>query len=499
MRLAFPSSAGSTLIAVFICIDLANAQVCPELSRVGSLGGIETFAEAISADGRVIVGHSQTAPFSRWSLFRLEVGGTIENLGGSGSGDIVAIDVSADGEVILGNALTPIPSTSLASGSPVVWTRTTGLQAIPTDPSWQVIPRAISGDGQTVVGWLRDPATGFDPFRWTPATGYERLPEPGSSHGIASGVNHDGTMVVGWAPSTNASGVQETVAIRWDATGAIEEIRDQSGRGGTNALAINESGDVVVGTQYSANSPSSRAFRWTSSGGLEYVDTAGAWDSVAEAVSADGDVIVGWWRASVNDSARAFRWTSRQGFHDLGPLAALGGAIAGASDVSADGSVIIGSFTTGGPIEGFHLQQSVVGSTICRPAVPNSTGCAGALLISGAPLTSGNDMTLAAVGLPAGALTLFLTSREAANIPAFAGGAGTLCLGGAIGRFRGNGQITSAGLDGRTSITVDVNSMPTPLGLVSPQGGETWYYQAWHRDAASGFATNLTDAVAVQF
>ncbi|MEL6431751.1 MAG: hypothetical protein AAFR54_21450, partial [Planctomycetota bacterium] len=46
-------------------------------------------------------------------------------------------------------------------------------------------------------------------------------------------------------------------------------------------------------------------------------------------------------------------------------------------------------------------------------------------------------------------------------------------------------------------------SLPnTPDGsVVSPVlAGETWYYQAWHRDVVGGAqTTNLTDAVAVTY
>ena len=42
--------------------------------------------------------------------------------------------------------------------------------------------------------------------------------------------------------------------------------------------------------------------------------------------------------------------------------------------------------------------------------------------------------------------------------------------------------------------------MHQPVGTVMVQPGDTWHFQAWHRDASGGQTTsNPTDAVAVTF
>jgi hypothetical protein len=74
---------------------------------------------------------------------------------------------------------------------------------------------------------------------------------------------------------------------------------------------------------------------------------------------------------------------------------------------------------------------------------------------------------------------------------------GRLCLGGFIGRFVAAGQIQNSGASGSFSLVADLNEMPNPLGPVAVQVGETWHFQAWHRDVNPGVTSNFTDAVSV--
>ena len=91
---------------------------------------------------------------------------------------------------------------------------------------------------------------------------------------------------------------------------------------------------MVVGIEYDA-ADQERAFRWTASGGMQDLGTLGGPLAWAFGVSADGSVVVG--QALNAAQWRAFRWTESGGRQDLGPL---GGTQAGASGVSADGSVV---------------------------------------------------------------------------------------------------------------------------------------------------------------
>ncbi|MEL6430088.1 MAG: hypothetical protein AAFZ87_03585 [Planctomycetota bacterium] len=46
---------------------------------------------------------------------------------------------------------------------------------------------------------------------------------------------------------------------------------------------------------------------------------------------------------------------------------------------------------------------------------------------------------------------------------------------------------------------LDLTAAATPSGFTSVQPGDTWYFQAWHRDSNPGVTSNFTDGVRVQF
>lgn len=134
-----------------------------------------------------------------------------------------------------------------------------------------------------------------------------------------------------------------------------------------------------------------------------------------------------------------------------------------------------------------------IGSTYCA-AVPNSTGAVGTLTATGSPFVSDAELTLDVADLPPNVFGLYLASPTQGNTPQ-AGGVGTLCLGGAIGRF--NADIFDSGTAGAHALDVALGSVPTPTGSVAVAPGETWNFQVWHRDG--GASSNFTQAVSVTF
>ena len=58
-------------------------------------------------------------------------------------------------------------------------------------------------------------------------------------------------------------------------------------------------------------------------------------------------------------------------------------------------------------------------------------------------------------------------------------------------------DVQIAGPTGSALVVLDVTSIPTPNALVPILAGETWLFQAWHRDVGALGASNLSDAVAV--
>ncbi|MCP3920541.1 MAG: LamG domain-containing protein [bacterium] len=152
-----------------------------------------------------------------------------------------------------------------------------------------------------------------------------------------------------------------------------------------------------------------------------------------------------------------------------------------------DASAVAGSYAAGPGGAG-----SVVGTSYCGPAIPNSSGLAGAITAEGSSAVLLNDLTLVADQLPPGQFAFFLSSQTQGfvNPP---GSSGILCLGGGLGPFHQQSQIFQ-GPSG--TLAVDLTSIPVnPVQAVLP--GDTWNFQCWYRDI--GNTNNLTDAVSVAF
>jgi len=107
----------------------------------------------------------------------------------------------------------------------------------------------------------------------------------------------------------------------------------------------------------------------------------------------------------------------------------------------------------------------------------NSTGSGAVLAASGDASVSADTVVFSATGAPAGVPGLFLSGTAALGAGnGLAYGDGLLCAGGQIVRL----EIVPA--DGSGAATSTVGAAATD----GTQGGETRYYQYWHRDPAPG-------------
>ena len=140
-----------------------------------------------------------------------------------------------------------------------------------------------------------------------------------------------------------------------------------------------------------------------------------------------------------------------------------------------------------------------VGTNYCT-ANANSTGVAASMGASGSSVVAQNDLVLEASDLPANSFGFFLVSQTQGFVANPGGSQGNLCLGGAIGRYVGPGQIQNSGASGMISLPVDNQQVPQPTGFVSVSSGQTWNFQLWNRDAVGGSATsNFTDGYEITF
>lgn len=142
--------------------------------------------------------------------------------------------------------------------------------------------------------------------------------------------------------------------------------------------------------------------------------------------------------------------------------------------------------------------DSSFGTPFC-PGAPNGTGAVGEMGLSGSPMAAANDITLQARNIPPGQFGIFVTSRQAG--PASPVSQGFLCLSAPIGRFQGPGLIQQADPAGNFSLQIDLTAIPLASTTVPTMAGDTWYFQAWHRDflPGGGNASNFTTGVSFTF
>jgi probable HAF family extracellular repeat protein len=303
----------------------------PVMSYLGALlVDSYSIASAVSANGRVVVGYSNSASGNR--AFRWTATGGMVDLGTLPSDTSSnASGVSADGNVVVGNSNNPSDYSRAFR-----WTAADGMVDLGFIPGGNYsVASGVSADGGVVVGWGRNSENGARAFRWTASAGMVDLGTlQAGTESYASSVSADGSVVVGYI--NNSSGVR---AFRWTASGGMVDLGSLPRATYTYASGVSADGSVVVGS--SGNSVTgSRAFRWSASDGMVDLGTLGGRSSGANGVSADGNVIVGESRAFFTGITRAFRWTAANGMIDLGALS--GDDYSFATAVSADGSVVVG-------------------------------------------------------------------------------------------------------------------------------------------------------------
>jgi len=177
-----------------------------------------------------------------------------------------------------------------------------------------------------------------------------------------------------------------------------------------------------------------------------------------------------------------------------------GGNSATVADVGGDGAedlVVIGR-DVGSIRLALGGADRIIGENTCGPAAHNSSGLDGRMSARGSGAVSAADARITADRLPAGAFGYFLASRTLSPATPVAGSSGFLCLAGDVGRLNQPGQTLQVSGAGRMTLLLDLAALPTPTGFVAAAVGETWGFQAWHRDAGATQPTsNFTDAIAI--
>ncbi|MEM8710069.1 MAG: VCBS repeat-containing protein [Planctomycetota bacterium] len=142
--------------------------------------------------------------------------------------------------------------------------------------------------------------------------------------------------------------------------------------------------------------------------------------------------------------------------------------------------------------------QFELGNSYCS-AVPNSTGFVGRMSVTGSPIVTNNNVVLNAERIPPNSFGLFILSLNSGFFANPGGSQGNLCLSGQVGRFDRPGETQQANGQGRFLLPINLGNIPSPsLGQTQAFAGETWHFQAWHRDTVMGASTsNFTNGVRV--
>ena len=339
---------------------------------IGDIAGSGSYALAVSGDGATVVGYSKSGPLNE--PFRWTQAGGMESLGdlpgGTTSG--VAYDVSANGSFIVGQ------SDSSDGPEAFLWSQGNGMVGLGDLPGglYSSAATGVSADGSVIVG--RGFTTeGVEAFRWTQGylgmVGLSDLPR-GDTESSAQAVSADGTVTVG---TGNSQFGRE--AARWYhglTTAPLIGLGDfPGGVFESVAFAVSDDGTVIAG--YGKTAIGQTAFRWTKAGGMEALNA-----HVAFGASADGSTIVG--TAYFGASLRAMIWDEMNGVRNLKTLLEnygldlAGWTLHRASDVSSDGSVIVGwGINPAGDLEAWRAEVPPLNTPPVADAGSNYAGTVG--------------------------------------------------------------------------------------------------------------------------
>lgn len=161
---------------------------------------------------------------------------------------------------------------------------------------------------------------------------------PGATISRASAISGDGSAIAGGCYFPDG----RERAFRWTSSGGMQDLGVLPGCTASYGLGISDDGLTVVGDS-AAVVGDSRAFRWSAATGMQELGglPGAAWVSAC-GVSGDGSSVVGYCFTSEGPT-RGYLWTSRGGTIDLG--AWPGGYDSFAEAISADGSTVVGSAT----------------------------------------------------------------------------------------------------------------------------------------------------------
>jgi probable HAF family extracellular repeat protein len=350
------AAAGIFLVAVGGACSVGAGQ--PRITNLGTLGGGSSYANAISADGRVVVGSSSLGGDQFVHAFRWSAGTGMQDVGCfMAQSNSYGTAVSADGKTVGGF------SPASASAIHAFRWQLGEMDDLGTLGGADSIAMALSADGSVAVGAAALPGAGGDrACRWSRVDGLQPLVGPDGTDSKAYGISHNGSAVVGIADAPDGASVR---AMLWE-SGAANDLGTLGGAS-SRAFAISGDGSTVVGI---ADTPDGRqAFRWTLEDGMQGLGTLHRSASAAYASSFDGRVIAGYDSVPTIGSSHAFLWSPSLGMVDLNVYLPTfgcdltGWTLIGVNGISSDGGSVVGNGLFNGQHRGFLI--SGIPTSVC--------------------------------------------------------------------------------------------------------------------------------------
>lgn len=357
------------IVAVFFCaLVLSPFGVAAEFQGLGDLpGGIYRSSPAdVSADGRVVVGHSESRENALgdgreafvWTPEEGMVG--LGFLASNNSNASQAKAASSDGTVVMGLSRA---AGSLANET-FLWTSENGLQGIASpDDGPHSSGADLSGDGRIVVGTARGTPRGGDAenevFRWVEDMGHELLgtipwlSDPTDDVAVQA-ISRDGTTIVGTQNDGFLKRSLNYESFVWREETGFQRIVNPTPYHQNFAHAVSDDGAFVTGeiVRMDGDRVLSEAFIWTEEAGLiplgPYHD--GSDTTRAFAISGDGSVAAGEMRnpevgtvAMIWDAYRGPRGLQELLATEFGLVEPLAGwSLVRPTAISQDGLTIVG-------------------------------------------------------------------------------------------------------------------------------------------------------------
>ncbi len=279
-------------------------------------------ATGVSQNGKVVAGWSDSDDgicAFKWTtadgVLPLGVGympGSLERVS-------QATAISADGKVIVGWTHYFDTISWDARKMAFIWTAEDGFDPIPASNGNNYIPRAISADGHVIVGEVGTGSAEIPRFavifHWDHSIeavfGYSPW-----SQAKAIGVSHDGLRISGSGVYISSGYYPRRTFLR-DEVGGFQFIGESESDSFTSATALSADGQLIAGI---LDATDSTVFRWKESTGL--IDAGvfpGALNTRVLAVNESGNIMVG--KAGTVNNWYAIIWNETDGFQNLADYA----------------------------------------------------------------------------------------------------------------------------------------------------------------------------------